>query len=199
MVTFMRMSFVFTLIMFLCSCSIFSGVKTGPTKTYVINTVPSVSKKINTGKTLLVSTMDAEPVYNSSQMAYTEHPYQIAYFSKNGWAVPPAQMLQTLLQQTLQNTHHFHAVISSSGQHYDYVLNTQLIELKQVFFQCTSEIHLKIRAQLVDASDLRVIATKEFFVIESAPQRNPYGGVIAANKATGIILREITQFCLRHI
>ena len=84
-------------------------------------------KKYMRPKILLISVPETIPVYNTTEMAYMIKPYQIAYFSLNQWAETPAEMLQPLLVQTLQNTHHFKAIVTPpySG-HFDYVLNTQI-------------------------------------------------------------------------
>lgn len=188
------------IISLLSGCSLFGPVQ-GPTKTYVINTVPHAAHtKAKSGTTVLVSAVESNAAYATPQMAYSEHPYQLAYFAKNSWAETPGQMLQPLIVQTLQNTHHFHAVtMSPSLAKANYVLNTQLIELKQVFSVCKSEIHLTLRAQIMSAADFHIVATKEVRVIEPAPQRNPYGGVIAANRAVANALTQIANFCLRTI
>jgi len=195
-----RFIVLITIISLLSGCSVFGPVK-GPTKTYVINTVPcAVHTKSKSATTLLVSAIESNAAYDTTQMVYSEHPYQFAYFAKNSWAETPAQMLQPLIVQTLQNTHHFHAVTTShSLAKVNYVLNTQLIELKQVFSPCKSEVHLKLRVQIMSAANFHIVATKEICVIEPAPQRNPYGGVVAANKAVANALSQLADFCLRTI
>jgi cholesterol transport system auxiliary component len=192
-----RLIFISICATFLLSgCSLFGPVQ-GPTKTYVINTIPQVGTKPKSAVTLLVSAVDADPIYNTTQMVYTEHSHQVSYFAKSSWAETPAQMLQPLLIQTLENTHHFHAVTSSAVGRAGYILNTQIIELKQVFFPCDSEIHLKLRAQIINAATFEIVATKEIVVTEPAPQRNPYGGVVAANRAVKSALKQLANFCLR--
>ena len=52
------------------------------------------------------------------------------------------------------------------------------------------------RSQLVDLHHDRVLATRVFDEIESAPSENPYGGVIAANRALRRILESVSEFCV---
>jgi cholesterol transport system auxiliary component len=129
-------------------------------------------------------------------MAYTAQPYQIAYFVKSRWADTPAQMLQSLLTQALQDTHYFYMVgASPASGYYDYVLNTQLLQFEQTFSGHGSEFYITLRAQLIKTASNQVIATRQWTVIEAAPENTPYGGVIAANRATVKMLERVAAFC----
>jgi cholesterol transport system auxiliary component len=194
----LRFLIIIAVVIGLNGCSMFTPVK-NPTL-YVINTVPeSIPKRHSDGSSLVVITPDANQLYSSSDMAYTTSPYQVAYYAKNSWAEPPAQMLKPLMIDTLQKTHHYQAVSTADvlGQN-DYVLHTQLQQLQQDFYQGRSYIHLKILAQLVRSNTGKIVATKFFDITEPAPQLSPYGGVVAANLATEKFLRQLAVFCLSH-
>lgn len=178
----------------LSGCSLLSPVKSEPVHNYVLSpAIPMAAAfKHQTGNTLLVTQMQSTAAYNTSQIAYSTQPYQVAYFAENRWATKPAQMLQLLIVQTLQKTHAFHAVITPPVvSHYDLILVTQLLQLQQDFLTHPSQVHLQINAQLIDANKNQVIATRQFCVTEIAPQDNPYGGVLAANRATADVLRQL--------
>src|SRR5690606_37663943 len=102
---------------------------------------------------------------------------------------PPVQMLQPLLVQTLQNTHSFRSVVTPpySG-HFDYVLNTQLLELKQDFTRRTPVLVMTVNAQLYKVSSQQIIAARQFNAEVMIPYGTPYGGVFAANYAASYIL-----------
>jgi cholesterol transport system auxiliary component len=104
-------------------------------------------------------------------------------------------MLEPLLVQTLQNTHYFHAVVTSPflGQ-YDYMLKTEILDLRQDYSQGYRVFKLSIRAQLIRTSTGRVIATKLINVAEPMPACTPYSGVQAGNRAVARALREIAVF-----
>lgn len=184
----------------LLSCSIFSPVPVESQNKYVLNSLPSsYIKKSHRAITLMVTEPDTKSFYNTRLMAYTTSPYQIAYFAKSTWISEPADMLQPLIIQALQNTHHYHAVISPAvAGRYQYRLNTQIEELLQDYTHVTAILRFTIRADIVRALDNKVIATKRFVVIQPILQRSPYGGVLAANQATAEILRQLTQFCLKN-
>lgn len=190
--------FVVTLI---ASCSMFSPIKTEPTTEYVISRIPcTVAKKPHRRIVLLVHKPSTNPLYNSSKMAYSTQAYQIGFFVKSRWAEPPAEMLQPLMIQTLQNSHYFYAVNSSLAMgSYNYVLNTQIVKLQQTFFANCSYVHFVVRAQIVNASTNRIIAVKEFSFVEPARELTPYGGVVATNKAAAKFLQQLTRFCVNTL
>lgn len=195
----MRKLLLCAVLLMLSGCSVFSPVKVAPMSTYTLSDIPCQLPSSPGSSTLLVPVPDSSAVYNTTQMAYSCYPYQVAYFARNAWADTPARMLQPLMIQTLQNTHHFHAVLASSLANDGYILQTNLLELKQQFAPCGSVILLRVRADLIRVSNNQVVASKQFCITEPAPCCNPYGGVIAANRAICHWLRELTAFVLNAI
>jgi cholesterol transport system auxiliary component len=190
-----------TSLFLLSACSVFAPVKTEPATTYVLNSVPTGLTRTPHGQwSILVTPPEANNIYNTPQMVYTDHRYAISYFVKNLWAETPSQMLQPLIIQTLQNTGYFHFVSASMPLvQYDYILNTQLVELQQDYSHFPYTVHLIVRAQLFNTSTNTMIGTREFSVTEPLRQNTPYGGVIAANQATKTVLGRLAQFCLNKI
>jgi cholesterol transport system auxiliary component len=184
----------------LSSCSLLSPVKSEAGSSYIINAVPEyVPTRSTHSVTLLVMQPETSEIYNTTQMAYSVRPYQIAYFSRNHWAETPSQMLQPLIVQTMQNTHYFHAVVTPPFiDGYDYSLSTQILELQQDYTHKPAILKLKLRAQLSRAAINRVIATTQYSVEVPIPSGTPYGGVFAANRATAQVLRQLAEFCVLH-
>lgn len=174
-----------------------SPVNTNYTR-YQLTASPHVCVKRTHNATLLVLKPETNTIYSTTQMAYTKQPYEIAYFAKNRWADTPANMLQQLMIQSLQSTHYYRAIITPTyTAHFDYVLSTQLVELKQDFTQHPSIVRIKLRAQLIQASTSRVLRAKQFSVTAPAPQDSPAGGVMAANRAVDQLLKELNAFCTK--
>jgi cholesterol transport system auxiliary component len=197
--TFIKNALLLSVITILCSaCSLFSPVQSEAASEYVVNSVPdSVSKKRHGRYTLFVPQPESSPMLNSTAMVYVIKPYQMNYFSKNRWAVPPSQMLQPLIVETLQKTNYFRAVGGAGAVgNYNFILNTQIIEFQQEFFKNSSVMSVRLRAQIIKTSTNQIVASKEFNVVELAPQYSPYGGVIAANRATSKMLSQLAKWCL---
>jgi cholesterol transport system auxiliary component len=176
-------------------CGLFSPVNMETTK-YVLNKIPSDLPKANSrAASLSVLIPETNPIYDTTQMAYTNQPYQVAYFSQNEWGETPSQMIQPLIVQTIQNTNVFSAVLSQPqfGRH-TYALRTEILELKQDFTSNPATLELAMRFQLSREAMNQIIATKEFSVREPMLEKTPYAGVIAANDATAKLLRELARF-----
>lgn len=170
------------------------------TSSYVLNATPAViTKRHSTNNVLLVLLPDTRPAYNTTQMAYTTKPYQISYFGLNQWAETPAQMLQPLLVQTIQNTHYFRAVMGAPYTgHADYVLQTQILKLQQDYTRCPTLVEFTVRADVLQPATNQLIATQMFYAEVPIMQRTPYSGVIAANQATAELLQQIAIFTMNH-
>lgn len=181
----------------LTACSLLGPVKTDPPKEYLLASLPYPTiKHTSQRRTIQVLLPAAEGVSLSTRMAYSLAPYQIAYFSKNKWAHNPEEMLQPLIIQSLQKTQYFKSVGSGNDiGRYDYVLSTAIMQFHQVFFAESSVFRMKLQAQLINATTRRIIASKEFYAEIPAPFYSPFGGVIAANRATSAILTKLANWC----
>jgi cholesterol transport system auxiliary component len=141
----------------------------------------------------------ALPGFDTPQMAYVQQPYKLNYFAVNRWTDTPAHMLAPLLVQALDQGGAFRAVVRApSAVPADLRLDTELIRLQRDFRVKPSKVEFTLRAQLVDLRHDRVLATRVFDETENAPSENPYGGVVAANRALQRILESISEFCVRE-
>jgi cholesterol transport system auxiliary component len=197
---FMRSYVLIVLTVLLTACSLFSPVKTECIKEYMVDVKPYGFRSSHTTfKTIAVSMPTANSIYQSKQMLYSVSPHELSEFAKNRWAEPPVQMFQPLMIQALQNTHHYKAVAPAvSVGRYDLLLNTQIIDFYQDFCESGSVFKLTLRVQIIRVSSGRVVAGKQFTVIQPAPRPNPYGGVIAANLASEKMLSELAAWAAKY-
>jgi len=138
----------------------------------------------------------ALPGFDTPQMAYVQQPYKLDYYAVNRWADTPAHMLAPLLAQALEQSGAFRAVVRTpSTVPADLKLDTEVVRLQQDFRHKPSRVEFTLRAQLIDLHNNRVLATRVFDETENAPSENPYGGVIAANRALQRILESLSEFC----
>jgi cholesterol transport system auxiliary component len=148
---------------------------------------------------LQVFTPDARPAYDTTQMAYTQQPHQVAYFARNQWADTPPQMLQPLLVRTLEGTGAFAAVLAPPAAGGAALgLRTEIVDLVQDFTQEPPVLRLSLRAQLSDQVADRALASREWTLAEPMQQKGPRAGVLAANEALARVLRELAAFVLEN-
>ncbi|BBB15422.1 ABC transporter [Candidatus Rickettsiella viridis] len=185
----------------LSACTLFKPIPNQPLHYYTLTALPPACPTIQkTRSTILVTQPRANALYSNPRMIYSPDCYQIQYFTQNRWADTPPHMLHLLLIKSLQNTGYFQAIINTPATtYYDWIVNTQLLSFQQEFISNPSQFRIAIRVQLINAHTNRIMATKDFMVVQPAPMDNPHGAAIAANMATQKILRKIAVFCLDRI
>ena len=185
----------------LSACGLTSPVKTPRESTYAISgpylSIPSYSK---TSLTLLVSTPIASSGYQSRGMIYIQMPYRLKSFANNRWVAPPAEMLLPLIAERLRSYGYFKAVVTPPFAGVtNYRLSTRLLVLQQEFLRPTSLVRLVMQATIVNNTTNRVIASRRFQVMFSAPDNNPYSGVLATNRAADLVSKQISNFVIQSI
>jgi cholesterol transport system auxiliary component len=179
----------------LAGCALLAPVTVETRKAVLGPLPPDVPQKKGCAHTLLVFPPQAEPVYDTTQMAYSTQAQHIAYFSRHEWGETPSQMLLPLLVGALRGTHCFDAVVTPPyAQPYRYALHTDIVELLQDFGVQPATLRLSLHVQLRDDLAGRVIADKDISVREPMPARTPEGGAQAANAAAAKALREVVMF-----
>jgi len=157
---------------------------------------PSAPSPAASGPTLIVSVPRAAAGFDTSKIVYLRRPLEIEYFAYSQWVETPPNMLAPLMVRAIERTGAFHAVLraptSATGQ---LRLDTELIRIQQDFSARPSHVTLTLRAVLIDTATREVVASREFDANVQSPSDDPYGGVIAAQRATGQVLAELAAFC----
>jgi cholesterol transport system auxiliary component len=182
------------------SCSLFSPINVKQSNQYVLNKLPNLPPQSRHRTTILIAPPMTRPIYNTTQMIYTDKQYQVKYYVKNEWAETPSQMLKLLLVQSLQKTHYFRSVVTLpySGE-YDYVLNTTILDFQQDFTAEQPMMKILVDVKLVRASNNRLIASTHFSLAAPMSHASPYAGVIASNQAVAVLLNRIALFCFDNL
>lgn len=193
--------FVLFAIITLSGCSIMGPIASKPMQTYTL--AASYSKyqpRHRKNITLMVSMPTASSGYQSKKMIYNKKPFELNAFTKNQWAGPPAEMITPLLLQYLRDTGYFHAIIQPPiSARRNIRLKINLLELRQDFTSKPSKVNMAIQADLIDEKNSKILNSKVFATSYFAPCDTPYGGVIAANRATNKLLQQIANFCVHSM
>jgi len=184
------------------SCGILPANATAP-KSYLLD-IPfeSLSTSNPQGKVLLVSMPQAAAGYDTAGLMYIRTPYILEYYTESRWVDTPAQMLLPLLVHSLEATGYFNAVLSANSAAAvsgELRLDTEIIRLYQDFQTEPSQVHLVLRAQLLDMVTRQVIATHVFEVKEFSPSQNAEGNVIATNQAVANVLKILAKFVIAQL
>ncbi len=193
--------FLFLMVFLFSSCSVFPPVSVTPQNKYLLTNVPHV-KRINyvkSASTLLVMRPSSLSVYDTKDMAYSMHPLQTAYFSKNQWAARPADMLQSLILQTLQKEGLYRAVVASpfTGAR-QRMLETTILEFQEDATHLPAFFRVKLHVVLIRASDGKVLGERILFGRAKLTQLTPGAAAVAANQAVAIVLHQLVLFCSQY-
>jgi len=149
-------------------------------------------------QTIEIAPPSARPGFEGPRMAYVTRPYEIQFFARHQWVEPPARMIAPLLGEALERDGSFQATPSGGSFAPALRLETEIVALQQEFTTQPSQLRFTLRARLLDASESRVLATAGFEAVEPSPSEDPYGGVIAANRAVARVLDELVKWCAEN-
>lgn len=184
------------LAMALAGCTGLRPAETEPLRNHMLNAqLEPASPPHPVPLTLLIGAPRAAPGFDTPRMAYIRHPNVLEYFAQNQWADTPARMLWPLLVRAMEQKAGFSAAVPASGLvKGDIRLDTEIIQIQQEFTSSPSRMHITLRAQLVEQTHYRVLASQTFEVFENADKDDPDGGVAAANRAIRNLIGKVSDF-----
>lgn len=180
------------------ACSALSPTTTPQPAYYALNNVQSAALTAMpvAAPTLIINPPHAAAGYASPRIIYVRDPHKLEYFAHSEWIDPPARMLAPLLVAAVTNSGAFRAVVlTPSAAAGDLRLDTEIIRLQHEFGVSPSHVRFTLRAYLVDNKTRKVLAWHEFDTTVAANSEDPYGGVVAANRAVAIVLENLANFC----
>lgn len=146
--------------------------------------------------TMVINPPHAAPGFDSQRIIYVREPHKLEYFAHHEWVDTPARMLAPLIVAEAQLSGAFHAVVlTPSAAAGDLRLDTEIVRLQQTFVGVPSQVRFTLRAYVVDDTTRKVLASREFDETVAAASDDPYGGVVAANRAVQVVLEQLARFC----
>lgn len=186
----------------LCACNALLPTATPPPAFYSLDnarraaSVPAPAAARVSMLTLVINPPHAAAGFDSQRIIYVREPHKLEYFAHSEWVDPPALMLGPLLAAAVENTGAFRAVVLTPGAAAgDLRLDIKIIRLQHEFQTQPSRVRFTLRAYLVDDKTRRVLAWREFDDYAVAASEDPYGGVVAANRAVQTVLEKLSAFC----
>ena len=159
-------------------------------------TTPAPPRAAVTAPTLIVSPPHAAAGFDSQRIMYVRQADQLEYFAHNEWIDTPARMLAPLIVAAVESSGAFRAVVQTpSPAAGEMRLDTEILRLQHEFLSAPSRVRFTLRAYLVESVTRRVIASREFDAAVPAASGEPYGGVVAANRAVQTVLENLSAFC----
>ena len=183
----------------LCAAAVAACVSLGPSTPstrYELEAVFDGQPVTGPGPALVVAQPTAAPGFDGPRIVYVEMPHKLEFFSRSEWVDTPARMFAPLLVRALERSGAFASVAEArSAAAASLRLETEIVRLQHEFTQRPSRVRLTVRIQLSDVPTRHALGAREIEAVEEAPSDNPYGGVVAANRAVRRVLDEIVAYC----
>jgi len=180
-------------------CALFASPGAAPPSLFTLAPWPESELPSQlAAQTLEIAPPGARPGFDGSRMAYVTRPYEIQYFARHQWVEAPARLLAPLLGEAITRNGSFQAIQGAEGVSPALRLETEIIALQQEFMEHPSRVRFALEARLLDAVERRVLAGAAFEAVEPAPSEDPYGGVIAANRAVARVLEQVATWCAEN-
>jgi len=146
--------------------------------------------------TLVVNPTRASPGFDSQHIVYVRAAHQREHFAHSDWVDTPARMLAPLIVDAVEHIGTFSAVGPlASGLDANLRLDTEVLRLQHEFGAGPSRVRFTLRASVLDGSTRRVLAWREFDETVASASDDPYGGVVAANRAVQLVMAQLATFC----
>ncbi|MEZ5543142.1 MAG: ABC-type transport auxiliary lipoprotein family protein [Pseudomonadota bacterium] len=186
------------MVLLLAACSILPEPKPAALDKYLLEYTPAAIRTPAAGvPVLLIARPRAHGAYDTTRIAYMQQEFGLRYYTRSSWADTPARMLAPLLAEAFNASGRYQALYASPGQVTAQLrLDSELLSFYQDFTRHPAEMHVTLRAQLVDLDAHRVVATQLFDIREPSASEDAYGGVQAANRAVTRLLEDLVAFCL---
>jgi len=176
---------------------------TPPPSLYALDSAPAASantasaaRPSGTAPTLVVNPTRAAPGFDSQHIVYVRLAHQREHFAHSDWVDTPARMLAPLIAAAVEHTSTFSAVGPlASGLHANLRLDTEVLRLQHEFGGGPSRVRFTLRATVLDGSTRRVLAWREIDETVASTSEDPYGGVVAANRAVQLVMAQLAAFC----
>ena len=173
-----------------------------PPRTYLLewaatDAIPAVRP---VAPALAVAPLHTAAGFDSTRMLYVEQPYRLDAYAQHRWADTPARMLEPLLVDALETSGLFAQVVAPGSRvRTGLRLDGEVLRLQRRFDAGSSAVELAMRFSLIDTTRSVLLATDVIRVREPAPQPDPYGGVLAANRAVNSLFAELRRFLAREL
>jgi cholesterol transport system auxiliary component len=184
------------------ACSLLQPTTTPTPNFYALEGVSGKAASVapTSALTLIVSPPHAAAGFDSQRMIYLREPYKLEHFAQSEWIEPPARMLAPLIVDAIVRTGAFRAVVlTPSTAAGDLRLDSEIIRLQQDFRNRPGSVRFTLRATLIDENSRRVVAWREFDHSVVTTSEDPYGGVVAANRAIHSTLESLADFCVEGV
>lgn len=193
------------------ACSLELPGSGAPPRMYVLTPKSTFPKDLPTVDwQLLVEVPQSPAGVNTARVALRDSPIEMRYFELANWTDLAPKMIQTLIVESFENSHHIVAVGREAiGLRADYVLKTDLREFQAEYSERLPQhtenglgdvpppsIRVRINAKLIKMPRRSIVATKNFEHVVLASENSMQAIIGAFDEALGKTMRRLVEWTL---
>jgi ABC-type uncharacterized transport system auxiliary subunit len=144
---------------------------------------------------LAIEPLSADDAYQDERIVYRTGPVRLDYYEYHRWSAPPGVLIARYLEQALERTGHFRAVVRELSADAHVVLGGRVIAIEEVDESPTRWLgRVAIELRLEDARTGAVLWTGELAETEPLAEQSPEGLARALSGAMArIVARAIPE------
>lgn len=150
---------------------------------YIISEPKIIKSKKFINKSIKIMLPKAKPSLKSIGILYTKAKKEISSYNKSVWADKPVVLLYSHIYKTLLFSDAFRVILPQNSQALsDYILESDLLNLRQDFYNNKAKLLLEVKFDLIDMDKKEAVISKLFrYKIEC--DKNAKGAIKATNEA----------------
>ena len=161
---------------------------------YVIRDVPEATPEVSSKVPLVLRVREAQTnhLIGSKRIVFSSDSQTRGYYQFAMWAELPQKRLESLLEQTIDKSGLFKAVVAEeSGARADLELQTELVDFFHRVEKEPGEARIKLRAELIDLRSREVLGKREFNVAQKVESFDVAGATEGLEKGLDRILTDM--------
>lgn len=149
-------------------------------------------------KQTIVKVMDinAEQAFKTTQMLYREQGQQINAYMNSRWSDAPDVLMGRYIQQFLQQSHYFRAVINERSQSQsDWLIESELIDFSHhIGKKGRSNVLIVMQFYLIDNKSKNMLATHYIESEVVVAEQNAAAAAVAFNSAANAVSQQLLNW-----
>lgn len=173
--------------------------KVPETRYYQLAAPPAAAGAQGSDLVLALEPLAVDDAYQDERIVYRTNPYRLDYYNYHRWSAPPGTLIADYLEQALERSGKFRAVMREAEGNVPAVLGGRVLAIEEVdespgrwLGRITVELTLK------DAQTGAVLWTEQLAETEPLPAQNPEGLARALSAALGRIAKRAIPAIAEH-
>lgn len=148
---------------------------------------------------LVIEPLSADDAYQDERIVYRTSPYRLDYYQYHRWSASPGVLIAGYLEQALQQSGHFRAVVREHDEGASVILTGRVVAIEEVDESRTRWLgRVAIELTLKDAKTGAVLWTEELAETEPLSAQNPEGLARALSSAMSRITARAVPEIAEH-